>query len=50
MKIKCHKKLNLKEEYYEQVLNRMPERFRAKNIQSYQLGQALYREIINKSP
>jgi Pyruvate/2-oxoacid:ferredoxin oxidoreductase gamma subunit len=42
-------KLNLKEEYYKQVLNKMPERFRAKNIQSYQLGQALYRELINKS-
>ena len=42
-------KIDLKEEYYDQVLNSMSERFRAINIQSYQLGQALYRELINKS-
>lgn len=42
-------KINLKEEDYAQVLNSMPKRFRAINIQSYQLGQALYQEFINKS-
>ncbi len=41
-------KLDLKEEYYNQVLNSMPQQFRAINIQSYQLGQALYRELINE--
>ncbi len=41
--------LDLKEEYYDQVLNSMPKGFRAINIQSYQLGQALYREFINKN-
>ncbi|MFX1420254.1 MAG: 2-oxoacid:acceptor oxidoreductase family protein [Promethearchaeota archaeon] len=42
-------KINLKEEYYDQVLNSMPKEFRVINIQSYQLGQALYRELKNKS-
>jgi 2-oxoglutarate ferredoxin oxidoreductase subunit gamma len=41
--------LDLKEEFYDQVLNGMPERFRTINIQCYQLGQALYRELTNKS-
>ncbi len=41
-------KIDLKEEYYDQVLNNMPKQFRAINIQSYQLGQALYQELINK--
>jgi 2-oxoglutarate ferredoxin oxidoreductase subunit gamma len=39
----------LKEEHYDQVLNRMPKRFRAVNIKSYQLGQALCQEFINNS-
>ena len=42
-------KIDLKEEYYTHVLNNMPKKFRAINIQSYQLGQALYQELINKS-
>jgi len=42
-------KIDLKEDYYDQVLNNMPKRFRDINIQSYHLGQALYQEIINKS-
>ncbi|NHJ22152.1 MAG: hypothetical protein EAX91_14495 [Candidatus Lokiarchaeota archaeon] len=37
----------LKDEYYEQVLNNMPKRFRAVNIQCYQLGQALCQEFIS---
>lgn len=40
--------IDLKEEHYDQVLNEMPERFRAINIQCYQLGKALYQEFINK--
>ena len=46
--LKENGKIDLKEEYYDQVLNDMPEQFRDINIQSYQLGQALYREFINK--
>jgi len=42
-------KIDLKENYYDQVLNNMPKRFRDINIQSYHFGQALYQEIINKS-
>jgi len=41
-------KIDLKENHYDQVLNNMPERYRDMNIQCYQLGQALYREFINK--
>ncbi|MFX1326524.1 MAG: 2-oxoacid:acceptor oxidoreductase family protein [Promethearchaeota archaeon] len=42
-------KINLKEEYYDQVLNSMPKRFRGINIQAYQLGQALYQELMINS-
>jgi hypothetical protein len=42
-------KIDLKEEYYDQVLNSMPKQFRDINIQSYQLGQGLYQELINNS-
>jgi 2-oxoglutarate ferredoxin oxidoreductase subunit gamma len=42
-------KIDLKEEYYDQVLNNMSKRFRDQNIHSYQLGQALYQEFIDKS-
>ena len=42
-------KINLKEENYNQVLNKMPERFRAINIQGYQLGQVLYQELLDKA-
>ena len=48
--LKDNGKIDLKEEYFDQVLNSMPERFRATNIQSYKLGQALYQEVINISP
>lgn len=40
-------KIVLKEEFYNQVLNSMPKRIRDINIQSYQLGQALYLELKN---
>jgi Pyruvate/2-oxoacid:ferredoxin oxidoreductase gamma subunit len=46
--LKENGKIKLKEECYNQVLNRMPERFRAINIQSYQLGKAIYQELRNK--
>jgi Pyruvate/2-oxoacid:ferredoxin oxidoreductase gamma subunit len=46
--LKESRKIDLKEENYNQVLNNMPERFRAINIQCFQLGQALYREFVNK--
>ncbi|MFX1311566.1 MAG: 2-oxoacid:acceptor oxidoreductase family protein [Promethearchaeota archaeon] len=42
-------KTDLKEEHYNQVLNDLPKRYRAINIQCYQLGQVLYQELINKS-
>ena len=42
-------KFDLKEKYFDQVLNSLPKQFRAINIQSYQLGQDLYQEIINNS-
>jgi 2-oxoglutarate ferredoxin oxidoreductase subunit gamma len=44
--LKESRKIDFKEEYYDQVLNSMPKKFRAINIQSYQLGQVLYREFI----
>ena len=47
--LKDSENINLKEEYYDQVLNDMPKSFRAINIQAYQLGQALYQELIDKS-
>ncbi|MFW9988625.1 MAG: 2-oxoacid:acceptor oxidoreductase family protein [Candidatus Odinarchaeota archaeon] len=47
--LKENGKIDLKEENYDKVLNDMPKRFRAINIQAYQLGQALYHEIIDKS-
>ncbi|NVM18856.1 MAG: 2-oxoacid:acceptor oxidoreductase family protein [Candidatus Lokiarchaeota archaeon] len=47
--LKESRKFDLKDDYYDQVLNNMPKRFKAVNIQSYQLGQALYQEFINKS-
>ncbi|HUW91316.1 MAG TPA: 2-oxoacid:acceptor oxidoreductase family protein [Candidatus Nanopelagicaceae bacterium] len=47
--LKESRKIDLKEDYFDQVLNSMPKRFREVNIQSYQLGQALYQELINKS-
>ena len=47
--LKENGKIDLKEEYYDKVLNNMPKRFRDINIQSYQLGKALYQEIIDKS-
>ncbi|MFW9951518.1 MAG: 2-oxoacid:acceptor oxidoreductase family protein, partial [Candidatus Thorarchaeota archaeon] len=46
---KDNRNIDLKEEYYNQVLHSMPERFRATNIQSYKLGQVLYQELLNKS-
>ncbi|MFX1567488.1 MAG: 2-oxoacid:acceptor oxidoreductase family protein [Promethearchaeota archaeon] len=46
--LKESKKIDLKKEHYNQVLNNMPKRFRAINIQCYQLGQALYQEYINQ--
>ncbi|MFX1572819.1 MAG: 2-oxoacid:acceptor oxidoreductase family protein [Promethearchaeota archaeon] len=42
-------KFDIKEEFYDQVLNSMPKRFRAVNIQCYHLGQELYKELTNKS-
>ncbi len=47
--LKDKAKINLKEENYNQVLNKMPERFRTINIRGYQLGQAIYQELLNKS-
>ena len=46
--LKESRRIDLKEEYYDQVLNNMPKRFREVNIQSYHLGQALYQELKNK--
>ena len=43
--LKESEKIDLKEDYYDQVLKSMPKRFREVNIQSYQLGQALYQEF-----
>ncbi|MHA2390533.1 MAG: 2-oxoacid:acceptor oxidoreductase family protein [Promethearchaeota archaeon] len=42
-------KIDLKEDYYDQVLKSMPKRFRDINIQSYQLGQALYQEFTSNA-
>lgn len=42
-------KIDLKEEYYIQVLNSMPERFRDVNLRSFQLGRSLYKEIKTES-
>ncbi|MHA2197568.1 MAG: 2-oxoacid:acceptor oxidoreductase family protein [Promethearchaeota archaeon] len=39
-------KIDLKEEHYDQVFNRMPERFRDVNLRSFQLGKMLYQEIV----
>lgn len=47
--LKESRKIDLKDGHYDQVLNSMPKRFRAVNIQSYHLGQALYQEFINES-
>lgn len=47
--LKNNGKIDLKEVYFSQVLNNMPDRFRAINIKSYQLGQALYQELTDKS-
>ena len=47
--LKSNAKIILKEESFTQILNDMPEKFRATNIQSYKLGQALYQELITKS-
>ena len=47
--LKDNGNIDLKEEYYDKVLNNMPKRFRDINIQSYQLVQALYQELIDKS-
>ncbi|MCJ7649087.1 MAG: 2-oxoacid:acceptor oxidoreductase family protein [Candidatus Lokiarchaeota archaeon] len=47
--LKDNGKINLKEEYFDQILNSMPERFRTINIRSYKLGQALFQELKNKS-
>ncbi len=47
--LKARGNIALKEEYYDQVLNSMPQRFKAINIQAYHLGQSLYQEFINKS-
>ncbi|NVM44703.1 MAG: 2-oxoacid:acceptor oxidoreductase family protein [Candidatus Lokiarchaeota archaeon] len=46
--LKESRKIDLKEDYYNQVLSSMPKRFREVNIQSYQLGQALYQELKNQ--
>ena len=35
----------LKEEFFDHVLNNMPDRFRATNIKSFHLGQSLYKEL-----
>ncbi|MHA2281669.1 MAG: 2-oxoacid:acceptor oxidoreductase family protein [Promethearchaeota archaeon] len=42
-------KIDLKEEYYNQVFNSMPERVRDVNLRSFQLGKNLYQEILNDS-
>ncbi len=47
--LKESRKIDLKEDFFNQALNSMPKRFREVNIQSYHLGQALYQELINKS-
>lgn len=47
--LKENGKIDLKENNYDQVLNSMPKRFRAVNIQSFQLGQALYQEFKHNS-
>ncbi|MFX1366336.1 MAG: 2-oxoacid:acceptor oxidoreductase family protein [Promethearchaeota archaeon] len=47
--LKKNGKIDLKEDYFTQVLNNLPKKFRAINIHAYQIGQALYQEIINKA-
>ncbi len=47
--LKQNGKIDLKEEHYEIVLNNMPKSFRTINIRAYQLGQALYHELMDKS-
>jgi hypothetical protein len=37
--------IELKEEHYLQVLNKMPERFRETNLRSFELGKTLYEEF-----
>jgi 2-oxoglutarate ferredoxin oxidoreductase subunit gamma len=38
-------RIDLKEEYYLQVINNMPERIRNINLRSFQLGKTLYEEL-----
>ena len=42
-------KIELKEEYYTQVFNSMPERVKDVNLRSFQLGKNLYQEIVTDS-
>lgn len=42
-------KIDLKEEYYLQVLNNMPNRRREVNIRSFQLGKNLFKETLSKT-
>lgn len=42
-------KIDLKEDYYNQVFNRMPGRVRDVNLRSFQLGKNLYQEIVTES-
>ncbi|TFG26957.1 MAG: hypothetical protein EU532_08535 [Promethearchaeota archaeon] len=39
--------IDLREEHYLQVLNKLPDRFRKTNLLSYQLGKSLYHEFEN---
>jgi len=42
-------KIDLKEDYYNQVFNSMPGRVRDVNLRSFQLGKNLYQEIVTES-
>lgn len=45
--LKNNGKIDLKEDYYLQVLNNMPDRIRETNLKSFQLGKTLYNEFEN---
>ncbi|MHA1486013.1 MAG: 2-oxoacid:acceptor oxidoreductase family protein [Promethearchaeota archaeon] len=47
--ISYSEKIDIKEEHYRQVLNNMPERLKALNNRSFQLGKDLYHEIFADS-
>jgi Pyruvate/2-oxoacid:ferredoxin oxidoreductase gamma subunit len=45
--LSTNKKINIKEEHYNEILNSMPERFKDINLRSFELGKNLYTEIFN---